>query len=149
MWFRSPAVGRLRKGDYHGAIEDFGRGQTGSALMGFQGHGIGVSTNSGVAASFVFFDRGTFGGTPVNLLLSSPKVPGRTFFPNPSRVLTFSAAAPLVLNPFVHNQTSRRLPDKHTQGTRWPHTGHSFLQWRRFSCFFNLFSPFVRSQGLA
>ena len=41
----------------------------------------GVSTN-GVTANSMFFDRGTFWGTPVNLLLSSQKVPGCTFFPN-------------------------------------------------------------------
>ena len=32
-----------------------------------------------------------------------PKVPGRTFLPNPSKFVT-SAAAPVALNPFVRNQ---------------------------------------------
>ena len=31
------------------------------------------------------------------------KVPGRTFFPNLTKFITFTAA-PLVLTPFVHNQ---------------------------------------------
>ena len=40
-------------------------------------------------------------GAPVDLVF--PKVPGRTFFPNLSKIITF-AAAPLVLTPFVRNQ---------------------------------------------
>ena len=37
-----------------------------------------------------------------------PKVPGRTFFPNLSKSITF-AAAPLVLTPFVRNQAEAAL----------------------------------------
>ena len=44
-------------------------------------------------------------GTPANLLSSSKKE--RTFFPNLSKFITF-AAAPLVLTPFVRNQSVRR-----------------------------------------
>ena len=45
-----------------------------------------------------------FVGTPVNLLFSSQKCQGRTFFPNLSKLFTF-AAAPFVSTPFVRNQT--------------------------------------------
>ena len=62
----------------------------------------GVSTN-GVTANFMFFDRGTFLGTPVNLLSSSQECQGVPFFPNLSKFVT-SAAAPLVLTPFVRSQ---------------------------------------------
>ena len=60
----------------------------GSALMG--------------SAQFMFFDR-DFLGTPVNLIFIIRKVPGRTFFLNLSKFITF-AAATLVLTPFVRNQ---------------------------------------------
>ena len=52
---------------------------------------------------FNAFRQRDFFGTPVNLLLSPPQVPGRTFFPNLSNLIT-SAAAPWVLTPFVRNQ---------------------------------------------
>ena len=61
----------------------------------------GVSTN-GITAN-LFFDRGTFWVLPI-IYFYLPKVPGRTFFPNLSKLITF-AAAPLVLTPFVRNQT--------------------------------------------
>ena len=45
----------------------------------------------------------------VNLFLCIfPEVPGRTFFPNLSKLLTF-AVAPLVLTPFVRHQ-AKALP---------------------------------------
>ena len=50
-----------------------------------------------------FLTEGLFLGTPINLLLIFPKVPGCTFFPNLSKIITV-AAAPLVLTPFVRNQ---------------------------------------------
>ena len=62
----------------------------------------GVGTKCGHCRFHVFRQR-NFWGTPVNLLLSPPKVPGRTFFPNLSKFIAF-AAAPLVLTPFVRNQ---------------------------------------------
>ena len=43
----------------------------------------GVSTN-GVTANFMFFDW-TFWVLPLNLLVSSQKCQGRTFFPNPAQ----------------------------------------------------------------
>ena len=52
---------------------------------------------------FHVFDRGTFGGTLVNLLLSYQKCQGVPFLHNRSKNLTF-AAAPLVLTPFVRNR---------------------------------------------
>ena len=61
----------------------------------------GVSTN-GVTANSVFLDRGTFWVLPLTTLVFA-KVPGRTFSPNLSKLITF-AAAPLVLTPFVRNQ---------------------------------------------
>ena len=55
----------------------------------------------------MFFDW-DFLVTPVNLLLYSQKYQaGRIFFPNPSKFIT-SAAAPLVLTPFVRNQGVRK-----------------------------------------
>ena len=42
-------------------------------------------------------------GSPVNLLLSSQKCQGAPCFPDLSKIIT-SAAAPLVLTPFVRNQ---------------------------------------------
>ena len=62
----------------------------------------GVST-SGVTANLMLFDRGTFWGTPVSLLLSPQKCQGVLFSPNLSKIISF-AAAPLVLTPFVRNQ---------------------------------------------
>ena len=74
----------------------------------------GVSTN-GVTAISLFFRRGDFCfGIPVDLLLSPPIVPGRTFFPNPSNSITF-AAAPLVLIPFVRNQSFTCAPTSASQ----------------------------------
>ena len=70
----------------------FGKGQTGSALM------------NGVTANIMFFFQGLFGYSRSPTFISL-KVPGRTFFSNPSKFITF-AAAPLVLTPFVRNQTS-------------------------------------------
>ena len=68
----------------------FGKGQMGSALMG----PLQISC---------FLTEG-FLGTPVDrIIFIFPKVPGRTFFPNLSTFIT-SAAAPLVLTPFVRNQ---------------------------------------------
>ena len=71
-------------------VEDapVGKGQIGSALMG-----------SLLIVCFLT----DFLGTPVNLLVIFPKVPGRTFFHNLTKLITF-AAAPLVLTPFVRNQ---------------------------------------------
>ena len=69
--------------------EELGKGQN------------GVSAN-GVAANSMCFGRGTFWVLPFTYFIF-PKVPGRTFFPNPSKVITF-AAAPLVSTPFVRNQ---------------------------------------------
>ena len=62
----------------------------------------GVSTN-GVTAKFRLFDRGTFWVLPLTYFYLPKKVPGRTFFPNLSKYITF-AAAPSVLTPFVRNQ---------------------------------------------
>ena len=66
----------------------------------------GVSTD-GVTVICVFFDGGTF-WLPMLTYLVFPKVPGRTFFPNLSKFITF-AAAPLVLTPFVRNQGDQAL----------------------------------------
>ena len=66
----------------------------------------GVSTN-GVTAIFVFLTEGLL-GTPINLLLS-PQLPGPTFFPNLSKIVTF-AAPPSVLTPFVRNGNRRSPP---------------------------------------
>ena len=46
-----------------------------------------------------FLTEGLFWGTPVNLLVIFPKVPGRTFLLNRPKFITF-AAAPLALTPF-------------------------------------------------
>ena len=61
----------------------------------------GVSTR-GVTVNVICLTEGLFGHSrqPTFIL---PKVPGRTFFPNLSKCITF-AAAPLVLTPFVRNQ---------------------------------------------
>ena len=70
----------------------FGKGQTGSALMGSLQH-------------FMFFDRGTFWV----LLLTYfylPKSARAYIFPQPVKIITF-AAAPLVLTPFVPNQSAK------------------------------------------
>ena len=61
----------------------------------------GVSTH-GVAADIMIFDRGTFWVLTLTYFYL-PKVPGRTSFPNLSKLITF-AAAPLVLTPFVRDQ---------------------------------------------
>ena len=60
----------------------------------------GVGTN-GVTANFMCFDR-LLGYSRLPTFIF-PKVPGRTFFPNQSKCITF-AATPLVLTPFVRNQ---------------------------------------------
>ena len=65
----------------------------------------GVST-SGVTAIFMLFDRGTFCVLPLTYSIS-PEVPGRTFSPNLSKFIT-SAAATLVLTPFVRKQGVRQ-----------------------------------------
>ena len=64
----------------------------------------GVSTN-GVTANSTCFDRETFWVLPLTYfyMFIFPKVPGHTFFPNLSKIITF-AAAQLVLTPFVRNQ---------------------------------------------
>ena len=49
-----------------------------------------------------FLTEGLFGLLPLAYFYL-PKVPGRTFFPNLSKFITF-AAAPLVLTTFVRNQ---------------------------------------------
>ena len=56
----------------------------------------------------MFFDR-DFLGTPVYLLLYSPKCQGVPGFPNLTKLITF-AAAPLVLTPFVRNQMKHQGP---------------------------------------
>ena len=66
-----------------------GKGQMGSALMGS-------------LQIWSFWQRDLL-GIPANLLFIFPEVPGRTFFHNLSKMLTF-AVAPLVLTPFVRNQ---------------------------------------------
>ena len=66
-----------------------GKGQMGSALMG--------------SLQILCFWQRDFLGTPVNLLVFSPKVTGRTFFPNLPKSITF-AAAPLVLTSFLCNK---------------------------------------------
>ena len=77
----------------------------------------GVGTN-GVTADFMVLERGTFLGTPVNLLLSSQKCQGViTIFPNLSKIITL-AAAPSVLTPFVRNQAASTGPTcSRTAGT--------------------------------
>ena len=64
----------------------------------------GVSTD-GVTANFMLYIYiYTFWVLPLTYLtIIFPKVPGRTFFPNLSKLITF-AAAPLMLTPFVRNQ---------------------------------------------
>ena len=62
----------------------------GSALMG------SPQNNS------MFVDRGTFWVAPLTYFIF-PKVLGRTFFPNGSKLMTF-AAATLVLTPFVRGR---------------------------------------------
>ena len=66
----------------------------------------GVFTH-GVTANVRFFRQGLFGYffKPAFLF---PKVPGRTFLHNQSKIIK-SAAAPLVLTPFVRNQLMVRI----------------------------------------
>ena len=64
-----------------------GEGQMGSALVG------------SLQTSYIFVDRGTFWVLP----LTSPKVPGRIFFPNLSKFITFAVAL-LVWTPSVRSQ---------------------------------------------
>ena len=66
-----------------------GKGQMGSALTG----PLQIPS---------LFDWGTFWVHPLTYFIF-PKVPGRTFFPNLLRFITF-AVSPLVLTPFVRNQ---------------------------------------------
>ena len=54
--------------------------------------------------TFRCFLTGTFFVPPLTYFYF-PKFPGRSFFPNLSKSITF-AAAPLVLTPFVRNQAS-------------------------------------------
>ena len=70
----------------------FGKGKMGSALMG--------SLQISCALT-----EGPFGYCRLPTCFF-PKVPGRTFFPNLSKTITF-AAAPLVLTPFVRNRGLR------------------------------------------
>ena len=57
----------------------------------------------GVTANCMFLTD--LSGTPFDLLVF-PKLPGRTVFPNPSKLITF-AAAPLVSTPFVSQPRHR------------------------------------------
>ena len=61
----------------------------------------GVSTNGVILCVLA---EGLFGYSrePASIY---PEVPGRTFFTNLSKIITF-AAAPLVLTPFVCNQSA-------------------------------------------
>ena len=61
----------------------------------------GVSTN-GVAAIVYVFDRGTFWGTPVNLLLSSQKCQGVPFSPNLSKLMYYFCSGTLSIDPICH-----------------------------------------------
>ena len=61
----------------------------------------GASTNV-VTANFMFFDRGTLLVLPLTYFCIS-KVPGRTFCPNLSNIVTV-AATPWVLTPIVRKQ---------------------------------------------
>ena len=70
-----------------------GKGQMGSALMG----SLQISC---------FLTEGPFGYSALPTFIL-PKVPGRTFFPNLSKIITF-AAAPLVSTPFVRDQDARQ-----------------------------------------
>ena len=72
----------------------------------------GVSTN-GFTANYMFLTEGPFGYSREPTFIF-PKVPGRTFFLNLSKLITF-AVAPLVLTPFVRNQGAARA---HRRGLR-------------------------------
>ena len=74
---------------------------------------MGVSTK-GVTALLCFSTKGPFGYSRQPTFIF-PKVPGRTFFPNLPKFVTF-AAAPLVLTPFVRNQVSAPLRFRVPQG---------------------------------
>ena len=67
----------------------------------------GVSTN-GVTAIFMFFDRGTFWVLPLPYFYL-PKSARAHLFPQSVKIRT-SAAASLVLTPFVRNQCEHSLP---------------------------------------
>lgn len=69
----------------------------------------GVSTSGVTAISFQVFDGGTFWVLPLTTFIF-PKVPGRSFFPKASKLVTF-AAAPVVLTPSVRNQHATLSPD--------------------------------------
>ena len=88
---------RRRPADGCVSCEVFGKGQMGSALMGS-------------LQMLCFLTEGLL-GTPSTFTFQ--EVPGRTFFPNLSKFVTF-AAAPLVLTPFVRNQGLARtwLPSR-------------------------------------
>ena len=80
-----------------------GKEQMGSALMG--------------SLQISFFWQRDFLGTPVNRLLFSQKCQGVPFFPNLSKYITF-AAVPLVLIPFVRNQSASPWNASSVRGPR-------------------------------
>ena len=116
---RSLSAVRLRESSKLLCWSLAGEGQMGSALIW-------------VTANFMLFDRGTFWVLPLTCFYLSTKVPGHTFFPNRSKIITF-AAAPLGLTPFVRNQlglpgnatgpttrsASRRQLDGFRAGVMW------------------------------
>ena len=69
-----------------------------------------VSTN-GVTANLTSFDRGTFWGTPVNLLLSSQKCQGVPLSPICQNQLLLQRPHS-VLTPFVRNHRPHALPSR-------------------------------------
>ena len=73
--------------------------QAGCEAQGHRRGTDGVSAN-GVSGTVMFFDRGTFWVPAVPICQNLSMM--RTFFPNPSKLVTF-AATPLVLTPFVRN----------------------------------------------
>ena len=102
---QGPHLQRVRRGGGRPSV--LGKGQMGSALMG----SLRISC---------FSTEGLLGYSRWPTFIF-PKVPGRTFFPNLSKFITF-AAAPLVLTPFVRNQgtvTSRRARAAWRRGADW------------------------------
>ena len=93
-----------------------GKGQMGSARMGslqiFTSFDEWGQHYWGRCKLDVFWQR-DFLGTAVKPTFVFPKVPGRTFFPNLSEFVT-SAAAPLVLTPFVCDQLGSDCQSKGT-----------------------------------
>ena len=118
----------------------FGKGQ----------NGVGTT---GVTAMFMFFDRGTFWGTPVNLLLDSKKFQGVPFSSGPIRV------DPICLQPITtHNSiiyytlcTTMYIHYMHyihlkhyIHHTYTSYTTHTISYVRVWGLGF---APFVRNQG--